>query len=81
MKIGTFLLELIIVLAIVGMLYYVYLNRAKSSILNDKEEVITKDFKEIIDKTSQLSAQNNDEETKKEVEQKINKLMKKYNIN
>lgn len=81
MRLGTFLLELIIVLAIIGMVYYVYLNKTKSSLLNEKGEVITKDVKELVDATSKLSSDNKDEKLKKEVEEKVDKLMKKYNLN
>lgn len=81
MRLGAFLLELIIVLAIIGMVYYVYLNKTKSSLLNEKGEVITKDVKELADATSKFSSSNNDEKLKKEVEEKVDKLMKKYNLN
>ncbi len=85
MRIGTFLLEMIIVLAIIFCLYHAYFNSRKSAITNDNGELITKDVKGILNDVSTLSAvsaaNSTGDKTKKDIEKKVNRLMKKYNIN
>lgn len=85
MRIGTFLLEMIIVLAIIFCLYHAYFNTRKSAITNDNGELITKDVKEMLNDVSTLSAvsaaNSTGDKTKKDIEKKVNRLMKKYNIN
>ena len=80
MKIGTFILELIIVLVVIFCLYHILVTKPNASLSNEKEEMITKDVKEILNDTNKLAENSGDEKTKKEVEKKINKLMKTYNI-
>ena len=76
---------MIIVLAIIFCLYHAYFNTRKSAITNDNGELITKDVKEMLNDVSTLStvsaANSTGAKTKKDIEKKVNRLMKKYNIN
>ncbi len=81
MKIGTLLVYLVIVSCIVFVLYYVYLKQIKRDLSNSQGEFIIKDASTILNTASQISSYGNDEKTKKEIEEKVNKLMKKYSIN
>lgn len=101
MRIGTLLLELLIVLAIIFCLYYISMNRTKSVLTNEQGQLITEDIKSIVNDANRISAgaisQKRDLETalrkgssrdiarnekeKKDLQKKINNMMRKYNIN
>lgn len=81
MKILSFLLEITIVLAIVFALYHFYFDKKTSKFFNDKGELIVQDIKDIAQSSSEISFDKDSENLKKDVEKKVNKLMKKYNIN
>ena len=77
MKIGTLIVYLVIVSCIVFVLYYVYLNQIKRDLSNTQGEFIIKDASAILNAASQVSSDSSDEKTKKEIEEKVNRLMKK----
>ena len=66
---------------IVFVLYYVYLNQVKHDLSNTQGDFIIKDASNILNAASRISSDSDDEKTKKETEEKVNRLMKKYNIN
>ena len=70
-----------IVSCIVFVLYYVYLKQIKHDLSNTQEDFILKGASNILNATSQISSDSDKEKTKKEIEEKINRLIKKYNIN
>lgn len=76
-----FLLKTIIVLAIIFALYHFYFDKKTSKLFNDKGELITQDIKDIVQASSQISLDKDSEDLKKNVQEKVEKLMKKYNIN
>ena len=100
MRIGSLLLELLIVLAIVFCLYYISMSKTKATFTNEKGQLITEDYKSIIKDANRISAgamrQRRDLEavvragnsynaagsqrTKKDLEKKVNNMMKKYNV-
>lgn len=100
MRIGTLLLELLIVLAIIFCLYYISMSRTKAAFTNEKGQLITEDIKSIVKDANRVSAgaisQKRDLEdalragsysagsrsqrTKKDLEKKVNNMIKKYNI-
>lgn len=79
MKMLTFLLEMIIVLAIIVFLYQAYFNTTKSGTTGNNEELITEDFKDMLNDVSDKYSLNN-KKTEEKIENRINSLMKKYNI-
>ena len=84
MRIGVFLLEMLIVIIIIFCLYNIYFTMNKSTITNDKGELITHNVTEILNDASTVSAVSSEKsvnKTKEEIEKKVNDLMKKYDIN
>lgn len=80
MKLVSFLLEMIIVLCIIFALYHFYFDKRTSNLFNDKGELITQDIKDIAQASSEISIEKDSKNLKKDVEKKVNRLMKKYNI-
>jgi len=81
MKFLSFLLEMIVVLAIIFAVYHFYFDKNTSKFFNDKGELITNDIKDIAQASSKILFDDKDnDDLKKDVEKKVNKLMKKYNI-
>ena len=99
MRIGSLLLELLIVLAVIFCLYYISMSRTKVAFTNEKGQLITEDYKNIIKDANRVSAgamgQKKDLEaalrtgsyndartqrTKKDLEKKVNRMTKKYNL-
>ncbi|MBR3654077.1 MAG: hypothetical protein IKN62_01420 [Elusimicrobia bacterium] len=100
MRIGSLLLELLIVLAIIFCLYYISMSKTKATFTNEKGQLITEDYKSIINDANRVSAgamrQKKDLEAvlragayngtrrqreKKDLERKVNRMMKRHNVN